>query len=280
MPYLTMPRLGALDVDLLNRELRNDEWGATVSSIATWTDSPDLGSLKRKLKKAVRKVTAPIKKIHKKITPKFMQQIEQKAQGVHKKVYEKGKKIHERTIRPILMKYVVPVAGGILGPFTFGLTTLAAAALTAGYKIHETKQLMKKAVKGQERAIAAEEAKYNSEFDSQSDALYSSAQATHFVPLGYTPDVWARMSRDEKSALITQLQAGTAKPYGGGTVRAPSSAPSIPAATSFRSGGGGGAAPERKEPDEGEALHVGAPTAGAEKVAGGFPPWLLLLLLL
>jgi hypothetical protein len=278
-----MPRLGALDVDLLDRELRNDPWGATVSSIAEWTDGSDLGSLKRRLKKGVRKVTKPIKAIHKKITPKFMQRIEQKAQSVHKRAYEKGKEIHVRHVRPILAKYVAPIVGAVLAPFTFGMSALAAGALTAGYKVYETKQQLKKAHKGQEMLIAAENAKYNDEFDRQSGALYSTAQSTHFVPLGYTPEVWARMSRDEKMGLITQLQAGTAKPYSGGAVQAPSSAPSIPApsATSFRSGGGGGgaAATEQKESGEG-GLSIDSPAAEPQKAAGGIPPWLLLLLLL
>lgn len=286
MPFVVAEDLGALDYDLLHREARRvaipgydavidglslEEWGV----VSGFDDG--LGSLKKKLKKAVRKVTKPIKAIHKKITPKPLQKIEKKVSEAHKKVYTKAKRVHEKVVRPVLMKYVVPVAGAVLAPFTFGASALAATLITTGYKAYETRQQMKVAVTKQKKALAAEEAKYNAEFDAKANELYQQSASTHFLPLGYTPDVWAKMTRDQKLQLVEALQKGTATPYSAGatgmslpTTAASGSSSSV--SVSRPSGGGGGAPGVTSlAPDaEGMPQEVAVgPSTGTSSAGGG-----------
>lgn len=128
-----------------------------------------------------------------------------KKKGFLKKV---GGKIMKVVKSPAFLTVV-----GIVANIVPGVGQIASAALlaTAGImakKQQEAKQ--KTAIKKAEGQQAAAEQQAQGQ---QIDAYYGQYGASHFAPLGYTPDVWAKLTVAQKTEAAQSLSAGTLKPY-------------------------------------------------------------------
>ena len=161
----------------------------------------------KKVVKAVKKVTISLpKKVFKWTTPKVVQKFVKKAGKPIMKVWHK--------FGPI----IISVIGGVLAPFTFGMSAVAAAIIVAAKQMHDAKVTAAYALKaakagaGQQQAAAdAAEAQVSA----QVEQFFQQNQAW-FTSIDITPASWAQLNLDQKIAIINAGATGTLPP---GTVQ-------------------------------------------------------------
>lgn len=223
----------------------------------------DLG--KSWFKKAVSK----IRSIHKKITPKFMQNIHKKISGAVKKTWQKYGNV------------IIGVAGAVLAPFTGGASLAAASVLVAAKTMYDKRKAAieaKKYAKKEAAALNAEAKKQQDEVAAQVDQFYRDNQAW-FLQYDMTPEKWAKLDLDHKiefinagaegrlpaSSRVVNLPAAQVEAQTQQTVAAAQNAGISPSAVmppaAAATGGGGYASPPS----------YSLPGAGYDTSSGGAP---------
>lgn len=120
-----------------------------------------------------------------------------------------GKKIGKVVKSPAFLSVVGVVANVIPGVGQVASVALLTTAGIMAKKQQEAKQ--KKAMQKAEKQAAADAAAADL---AQIDAYYQQNGPTWLFPLGYTPDVWAKLDLAKKRAILQQLVDGTLQPYG------------------------------------------------------------------
>lgn len=109
---------------------------------------------------------------------------------------------------------IVSVVGGVLAPFTFGISAAVSAVLVAGYQIREKRIAAERAKRQGDKAataMSAAVAAQNADLARQVDDVYRQ-YPDMFVAAGYTPDRWAGMTLDEKLDVMQRASDGTLVP--------------------------------------------------------------------
>ena len=127
---------------------------------------------------------------------------------IGKKLKKFAKKVGKVVKSPAFLSVVGAAANLIPG---VGQAASAALLTTAG--ILAKKEQEKKAKKEMKKAeaMAAREAALQDE--AALNAYYEQYHVEYLDPLGYTPDVWAKLSTAEKRKTIERLADGTLQPY-------------------------------------------------------------------
>jgi hypothetical protein len=158
-------------------------------------------SLWKKIGKTLKKSLNPIKAIQS--TAKFVKREVKKEVKITEKVFRKYGDI------------ILSVAGAVLGPFTFGISTVAAALIVKGHQMYEAKKAAEKAkLQGnhQAAAMAADAAAQEAQVEKQVDDFYSQNQSWFVTNLGVTPDKWAKLTLQQKIDLINSGTTGQVPP--------------------------------------------------------------------
>ena len=237
----------------------------------------------RKVGKAVRKVHAAIEK---KIVPKPLRKIEAKMKKVEQKVTKSVKKVGKK----IWVKYggiIIEIAGVILsivfppaGPIIMAAASVLATANTM-YQKKRAAQRAKQAASKDAAQMQIEANQANAQTEQQVDKFYHDNQAW-FESYAITPDKWAKLTLDQKIALIdaaskgklppgaVQVQDPNAGAAGGG---APGSAPGFAPGGSTQMPSGGGPMPSRGDAgaDWGSSTPYGGGMPGAQGGAQAAP---------
>lgn len=175
-------------------------------------DPSGMGDLGKSFFKKVAKV---VRKVHKAITPKFMQKIEGKIHAVERKVWKKYGNV------------IIGVAGAVLAPFTGGASIAAASVILAGKSMYDKKKAAdaaKKAAKVEAGQLQAEADAQAAQVAAQVDQFYRDNQAW-FLQYDMTPEKWAQLTLDQK---IEFINAGAAGRLPSGTQTVPDQQPSQP----------------------------------------------------
>ena len=134
------------------------------------------------------------------------------------KFTEREVKKEVKITEKIFRKYgdiILSVAGAALGPFTFGLTTVAAALIVKGHQMYEAKKAAEKAkLEGNQQAaaMAADAAAQEAQVQQQVDDFYNQNQAWFVTNLGVTPDIWAKLTLQQKIDMINSGSTGQLPP--------------------------------------------------------------------
>jgi hypothetical protein len=172
-----------------------------------------VGGLKKTFKKIRKKVSEVHKKVVAKIVPKAirkpLEKVQEKVKAAHKKIQEKVK----AGAKKVWKKYgnvIITLAGAVLAPFTGGASLVAASVLTAANTMYQKKRQADQIKKVNEREaarlnaeVAAEEGKLKGELDK----LYNENKPV-FAAAGITDSAWAKLSVDQKLAVIEQINSG------------------------------------------------------------------------
>lgn len=175
-------------------------------------DPSGMGDLGKSFFKKVAKV---VRKVHKAITPKFMQKIEGKIHAVERKVWKKYGNV------------IIGVAGAVLAPFTGGASIAAASVILAGKSMYDKKKAAdaaKKAAKVEAGQLQAEADAQAAQVAAQVDQFYRDNQAW-FLQYDMTPEKWAQLTLDQK---IEFINAGAAGRLPAGSQTVPDQQPSAP----------------------------------------------------
>jgi hypothetical protein len=109
---------------------------------------------------------------------------------------------------------IVSVVGGVLAPFTFGISAAAAAVVVAGMQIRQKRLDAEKAKREGNKAaaaMAAAVAAQDAGLSRQVDDVYHQ-YPDMFVAAGYTADRWAGMTLDQKLAVMQLASDGKLVP--------------------------------------------------------------------
>lgn len=157
---------------------------------------PGMGDLGKSFFKKIAKV---VRKVHKAITPKFMQKIEGKIHAVERKVWKKYGNV------------LISVAGAVLAPFTGGASMVAAAIILAGKGLYEKRKAAieaKKAAKADAAQIDAAASAAEAQVAADVDKFYNDNQAW-FLQYDMTPVKWRQLTLQQKLDFINAGVAGT-----------------------------------------------------------------------
>jgi hypothetical protein len=174
-------------------------------------------SLWKKIGKTLKKSLNPVKAIES--TAKFVKREVKKEVKVTEKVFRKYGDI------------ILSVAGSVLGPFTFGISTVAAALIVKGHQMYEAKKAAEKAkLQGNQQAaaMAADAAAQEAQVQQQVDAFYAQNQSWFVTNLGVTPDKWAQLTLQQKIDLINSGTTGQVPPNSTPISTPPSGVPDTP----------------------------------------------------
>ena len=220
----------------------------------------DLGKLKikKKLKKAVKKVGTTIKKVAKSSAGQAI------AAPFTMGLSVKG--VREGIKTGMASKYAAPVigvVGAVAAPFTGGASLAAASAILAANQMRQAKkaaEAAKKMAKADAASQAAEAQQAEDQTSSQVDQFYAQNQAW-FVARGVDQARWNSMTLDQKVATIDAAAKGQLQ-----VVQQPSAGPSLPQGLPE-----GGAVPTYQAPPSASAYQGAgfAPTAGGGGGGGG-----------
>jgi hypothetical protein len=128
------------------------------------------------------------------------------------KVKNALKKVSSKVVKVVKSPAFLSVVG-VAANLIPGVGQVASAALMSAAKLSAERQ-QKKAIKVETRRIEAEQsAAVNQEQNRQLDAYYAQYRDSHFTPLGYTPEVWAKLTVPQKTDAAQKLSEGKLKPY-------------------------------------------------------------------
>ena len=236
-------------------------------------DDDGLGSLRKKLKKVVKKVKTVHKKVIKtvkavkaKITPKPLLKIQKKISATGKKVWKKYGNV------------IIGVAGAVLAPFTGGASLAAASVIIAGKQMYDAKKMAdaaKKAAKADANLIAAEAVKQEQQVLAQVEAFYRENQAW-FLQYDMTPDKWAKLTLDQKIEFINAGVEGRL-PAGATDTSVPTAQATAQVQQTVAAAASVGIPPSAvippPPPGSPPAYYTGGgPSVGYDTSAGGAPP--------
>lgn len=168
----------------------------------------------KKIGKTLKKSLNPVKAIES--TAKFVKREVKKEVKITEKVFRKYGDI------------ILSVAGAALGPFTFGISTVAAALIVKGHQMYEAKKAAEKAKLQGNRAaaqMAADAAAQEAQVEKQVDDFYNQNQSWFVTNLGVTPDKWAQLTLQQKIDLINSGTTGQVPPNSTPISTPPSSTP-------------------------------------------------------
>jgi hypothetical protein len=209
-----------------------------------------------KIKKFVHAPVKLLRKIHHKITPKFMQKFEKKIHKIEKKIWKKYGNI------------LITIAGAVLAPFTGGASMVAASLILAAKGMYDKKQAAiaaKRAAKKESGQLQAEAAAQEQNVAADTDKFYADNQAW-FLQYGITPEKWAKLTLNEKIELIKAGSEGRL-PVTAQTV--PTPPPDVVAADAAATSQ---AAASAGIPQSAVAPPGAPPDQGYSTSAGGAPP--------
>ncbi|MGI0150062.1 MAG: hypothetical protein ACREDF_11105 [Thermoplasmata archaeon] len=172
-----------------------------------------VGGLKKAFKKIRKKVSEVHKKVAAKIIPKAIrkpiEKVKEKLKETHKKIQEKVQK----GVKKVWKKYgnvIITLAGAVLAPFTGGASLVAASALTAANTMYQKKReadRIKQINKREADRLNAEVAKEEAKLKADLDKLYAENKPV-FAAAGITAAAWARLTVDQKLAVVEQINKG------------------------------------------------------------------------
>lgn len=109
---------------------------------------------------------------------------------------------------------VISILGTVLAPFTAGVSAAVAAVADTAIAIGQKKTAaVAAAASNQHQAdvLNQEVSDQTVQVNQQADSVYNANQ-TAFLAAGYTPDKWAALTLDQKTALLQQAAAGQLQP--------------------------------------------------------------------
>jgi len=157
---------------------------------------PGMGDLGKSFFKKIAKV---VRKVHKSVTPKFMQKIEGKIHKVEKKIWKKYGNV------------LISIAGAVLAPFTGGASLVAAAVILAAKGVYEKRKAAieaKKLAKADAKQLEAEANAQEAKVSADVEKFYQDNQAW-FLQYDMTPAKWAQLTLQQKIDFINAGVSGT-----------------------------------------------------------------------
>jgi hypothetical protein len=109
---------------------------------------------------------------------------------------------------------VISILGTVLGPFTLGVSTAVASVVDTAIAIGQKKTAAAAAAASNQHqadVLNQQVADQTVQVNQQADSVYTANQ-TAFLAAGYTPDKWAALTLDQKTALLQQAAAGQLQP--------------------------------------------------------------------
>lgn len=125
---------------------------------------------------------------------------------------KKLKKVAKKVVKVVKSPAFLSVAG-VAANLIPGVGQIASAALLTTAGIRAQKEKEKKAKKEMKKAEAQAAREAAKQDEAALNAYYQQYHVEYLVPLGYTPEVWAKLSLAQKRTTVEQLADGTLQPY-------------------------------------------------------------------